>query len=163
MPATPSLIPTVSLARLIRSSACCYPELSPAPFPYLFAEFVLVETAYLLGGRIALQDVSSGLDLHIFEYRLEFREDEEDELLELIEQGCPFPDVPFPRIVQSSQSRLHRLRGRQRSRHVPAVCISAITRGSLSSVFKGELSFTSFILFVCMGFTWTIVTGLFIR
>ena len=102
-PATPSLIPIVSLARLIRSSACSYPELSPALFPYRFAKFVLVETSYLLRGGIGLQDISSGLDLYILDYRFELREYEEHELLELIEEGCPFPDVPFSRIVQSPQ------------------------------------------------------------
>ena len=45
----------------------------------------------------------------------------------------------------------------------PHRMISAITRGSLSSVFNGELSFISFTFFVCMGLTCTILTGFFIR
>jgi hypothetical protein len=44
-----------------------------------------------------------GLDRHIVEYRFQFGKDEEDQLLELVEQRGAFPDVPFPRVIESPE------------------------------------------------------------
>ena len=40
------------------------------------------------------------MPLHVLQHCFKLREDEEDELLELIEKRCLLPHVPFPRVVQ---------------------------------------------------------------
>ncbi len=98
-------MPMVFLARSMRSSASLLPILAPAPFPHLLSQRLLGYGADLLGSGIAGEEVASRLALHIFQHCLEFGEDDEDELLELIEQRRLLADVPFPRIVQPSQVR----------------------------------------------------------
>ena len=80
-----------------------YPELAPAPFPHLFAEFVLIESLLSFRRGVVPEDLPGGLDLYILEHHFVLREDEEDQLLELVEQSSPFPDVPFSCVVQPSQ------------------------------------------------------------
>jgi hypothetical protein len=75
-----------------------YPELSAALLSHFFPKFVVVKTRYTLRRGIVLQDIPGDLDFYMPHYHFEFGEYHEDELLELIEQGSPFSDVPLPRI-----------------------------------------------------------------
>jgi hypothetical protein len=99
----PFLDPDRLLSCVNQQLRILYTELAHAPSAYLFAEHFFIQGAYLLGRRVVSQDEADRFAYHLFDDRLEFGEDEEDQLLHLVEQGRALPYMSFPCIVEPSQ------------------------------------------------------------